>query len=99
MTKKPHPSIAASEAIMIDAIRSADHFLASLFIGRGQYEKREAATVAGAIKHAVALQAEHVEGTRRAMIYAVSKDGRATFLTEALMGRLLTQAFRQQGKL
>jgi hypothetical protein len=88
MTKKPHPSIAASEAKMIDAIRSADRFTATLFIGRGQYIGADASTVLGALKKAALLETDERAHTRRAMISAVSKEGHATFLTPALIQRL-----------
>ncbi len=96
--KKPHPAEIAAEAAMIEAIRGADHFLASLFKGAGVYEKAEAPTVAGAIKEAIRMEGL-ARGTQKSMLYAVGKDGRATLLTQALVQRLMTQAFAERGML
>lgn len=85
--KKPHPAEIAAEEQMISAIRFADHFLASLFVGRGEYRKRTGGTVLAAMQHARALE-RSASSTRRCMIYAIGKDGRATFITEALIERL-----------
>jgi hypothetical protein len=91
--KKPHPAELAAEEQMISAIRSADHFMASLFRGAGHYDKASAPTVLAALKEGARLEGL-ARGTQRAMIYAVGKDGRATFLTPALIQRL-KEAFRQ----
>lgn len=82
---RPRPSI--DDETMIDAIRSADHFLVSMFVGRGVYEKRSARTVAMAMRVALDLEQAHTF-TRRAMIYAVARGGHSTFLTDDLIKRL-----------
>lgn len=84
------PSDFDIDTMAIDAIRTADHFLASLFIGRGQYKIEKRATVVAAREAARALNAEP-GFTRRAIIYAVSADGRATMLTDALINSLEAQ--------
>ena len=88
MPLKRHPADEAAEQQMITAIRGADHFLASLFRGAGHYEKRTAPTVLAAMAQARLLESNS-RTTQRCMIYAVGTDGRATFLTQALIDRLL----------
>jgi hypothetical protein len=84
--KAPHPEI---EARAIDAIRSASHFTASLFLGRGEYRVEKAETVFAAVN--LARQIEHdAQGSRRALIYAIASDGYATLLTDALIDKLRT---------
>lgn len=94
--KKPHPAEIAAEQQMIDAIRAADHFMASLFKGAGQYDKATAANVRLALDEARKLE-NAARGTQRAMIYAIGKDGRATFLTTALIDKLFAQLTAQRG--
>jgi len=86
--KTKHPAEIAAEEAMIEAIRKADHFLASLFRGAGVYEKAKASTVIGALSEARKLEAAS-RRTMRCMIYAVAPDGRATLLTNALIARLM----------
>lgn len=86
--KKPHPAEIAAEAQMIDAIRNAQSFIASLFVGRGQYEKLGAPTVLGALAAAEILEGQHVASTRRAIIYAVGFDNIATMITYGLIEKL-----------
>lgn len=88
MAIKRHPADDAAEQQMIAAIRSADHFMASLFRGIGHYQKATATTVRAALREARRLEANS-RTTQRCMIYAVGKDGRATFLTQVLIDRLL----------
>lgn len=92
--KKPHPAEIAAEDAMIDAIRKADHFLASLFKGAGVYEKVKAPTVLAALDAAAKLE-NLSRRTMRCMIYAVAPDGRATLLTGALIERLLKMGSKQ----
>lgn len=85
--KKQHIADVAAEEAMITAIRGADHFLASLFVGAGQYEKERAPTV----KQALGIGRRMVElrkARTRPLYFAVSKDGAATYLTPALIRRL-----------
>ena len=86
-TKKQHPAEIAAEEQMVAAVRSADHFLASLFRGAGIYEKTKASTVAGALRAASNLE-NMSRRTQRCMIYAVGADGRATLLTNAFIDRM-----------
>ena len=87
MGKKPHPADIAAEEQMIAAIRAADHFMASIFIGAGQYEKRTGETLKEAIVKAKLLMSSR-RFNARPIYYAVAKDGRATMLTLALIERL-----------
>lgn len=91
--KKLHPADIESEQQMVSAIRSADHFMASLFRGSGRYQKVTAPTVRAAINAAHNLENKS-ESTQRCMIYAVGNDGRATFLTQTLIDRLLRMQTR-----
>jgi len=84
MTKPPVFDI---DTMAIDAIRTADHFVASLFIGRGEYKTEKRPTVSAARAAAKALEAEP-GFTRRAIIYAISREGVATMLTDALINSL-----------
>jgi hypothetical protein len=95
MKKKPHPADIAAEAQMTDAIRGADHFLASLFKGAGEYEKTNTSTVLNALESAKIMEAQH-KGTQRCIFYAVGPDGHATMLTRELINRLLCAVPTQQ---
>jgi hypothetical protein len=77
------------EAKAIEAIRSADHFTASLFIGRGQYLIEKRCTVLAAMQAAREIEHDPRACTRRALIYAIAPDGHATLLTAALVAKLL----------
>jgi hypothetical protein len=91
MPKNPHPADIAAESAMIQAIRAADHFLASLFVGRGRYEKQQAPTVLAALHARVAMR-ERFGVNQHGMIYAVQKDGHAVFITDALIAKLFKAA-------
>ncbi len=95
MSKAEHPEI---EARAIAAIRAADHFTASVFLGRGQYRVEKAATVFDAVRAARAIESEPGAYTRRALIYAIAKDGHATLLTAALIGKLRDCVNQSRGK-
>lgn len=82
MKKQDH----ADEAMQISAIRSASFFVASLF-ANGGYQQRHGHTVRHALAQAAALEAEFTSH-RRAMIYAVSRDGVSTFITNDLIQQL-----------
>jgi hypothetical protein len=94
--KKQHPAEIAAEAQMIVAIRGADHFLASLFRGAGQYDKAPAPTVLAALRAGRAMEAG-ARGTQKSIIYAVGPDGRATMITYALIEKLAALATQQKG--
>lgn len=86
--KRQHPADAIAEEQMISAIRSADRFVASVFVGRGQYVTGSAPNVIAALNIAYQLEADPRAFTRRATISAVSKEGVATFLSNELLARL-----------
>lgn len=94
--KKPHPAEIAAEHAMIDAIRNADHFLASLFVGRGEYQVRSARTVKEALTVAPLLESAFPT-TRKCIIYAVSKGGTATMLTYGAIDKLLAMVELPKG--
>jgi len=85
--KVPHPHI---EARAIDAIRKADHFTASVFLGRGNYRVEKRPTVLAAIQAAREIESDPATYTRRALIYAIAPDGHATLLTAELIRKLLS---------
>lgn len=89
MNRKQHAAEIAAEAEMITAIREADHFVASLFVGSGRYEKRAARTVLAAQAAGRRLE-DDFPNCRRHMLYAVQADDRAVFITQKLIERLLT---------
>lgn len=73
--KAPHPTDLRDAAI----IRSAAHFSACVFLGRGRYERADdLPTLAAAKAAGAALEARF---GKRAMIYGVSAEGRAAMVT------------------
>jgi hypothetical protein len=76
------------EAIAIDAIRKAKYFTATLLLGRGEYRIEERPTVLAAVQAAREMEGDPSAYTRRAVIYAVSPQGRSTLLTAALIEKL-----------
>lgn len=80
----------AFEAREIEAIRRADHFSASLFLGRGQYRVERRSTVLAAMQASREIESDPAAHTRRALIYAIAPDGHATLLTAALIAKLLS---------
>jgi hypothetical protein len=80
----------AIETRAIEAIRRADHFTASLFLGRGQYRVEQRPTVLAAMQAAREIEQDPRACTRRALIYAIAADGHATLLTAALIAKLLS---------
>ncbi|WFU45585.1 hypothetical protein QA640_47170 (plasmid) [Bradyrhizobium sp. CB82] len=78
------------ETRAVAAIRSADHFTASIFLGRGQYRIKKRSTVLAAMQAARELENDPAAFTRRAIIYAIAPDGHATLLTAALIAKLLS---------
>lgn len=85
--KAQHPAEIAAEQAMIEAIRSADHFLASVFVGVGKYEKQKGTTLADAMRRGNEFVAVN-RVNARPIFYAVGADGRATMITNALIERL-----------
>jgi hypothetical protein len=74
---KTHPADLAERALIRDAIG----FTASMFIGAGQFEKANAATLIEARQHAAAI-AERIKNGRKPMIYAGLADGRQIFVPD-----------------
>lgn len=88
--KKSHPAELAAEQAMVDAIRGANHFLASLFVGRGEYQVRSARNIKEALSTALLLESAFPT-TRKCIIYAVSAEtgGHVTMLTYGAIDKLL----------
>ncbi|WP_166304272.1 hypothetical protein [Bradyrhizobium sp. 2S1] len=80
----------AIETRAIEAVRRADHFTASLFLGRGQYRVEKRPTVLAAMQAAREIESDPAAYTRRALVYAIAADGHATLLTAALIAKLLS---------
>jgi hypothetical protein len=80
----------AIETREIEAIRRADHFTASLFLGRGQYRVERQPTVLAAMHAAREIEQDPAAHTRRALVYAIAPDGHATLLTAGLISKLLS---------
>ncbi|WP_199805667.1 hypothetical protein [Bradyrhizobium lablabi] len=78
------------EARAVEAIRKADHFTASIFLGPGQYRIERPPTVLAAMQAAREIETEPGAVTRRALICAIAPDGHATLLTAALLAKLLS---------
>jgi hypothetical protein len=74
---KTHPADLAERALIRDAIG----FTASIFIGVGQFEKANAATLIEARQHAAAFS-ERIKNGRKPMIYAGLADGRQIFVPD-----------------
>jgi hypothetical protein len=72
----------------VQAIRTADHFTATLFIGRGEYLIEKRPTVLAAMQAAREIERDPRACTRRALIYAIAPDGHAPLLTAALIAKL-----------
>jgi hypothetical protein len=61
-------------------------FTATLFVGRGEYLVEKRPTVLAAMEAASAIESDARAHTRRALIYAIGRDGHATLLTAARSG-------------
>lgn len=94
--KPAHAADVIAEEKMIEAIRHAQSYVASLFVGRGEYEKAGAPTIYGALAAAQLLESKHIKSTRRAIIYAVGHDNAATMLTYELIDHLISIAKANQ---
>ncbi|MEY9460412.1 MULTISPECIES: hypothetical protein [Bradyrhizobium] len=78
------------ETRAVAAIRKADHFTASIFLGRSKYRIEKRSTVIAAMQAARQIENDPAAFTRRALIYAIATDGHATLLTAALLAKLLS---------
>ncbi|XIA64771.1 hypothetical protein ACFIOY_39355 [Bradyrhizobium sp. TZ2] len=83
----------AIETRAIEAIRHADHFTASLFLGRGQYRVEKRPTVLAAMQAAREIEKDPAAHTRRALVHAITPDGYATLLSAGLIAKLLSLPF------
>jgi hypothetical protein len=75
----------AIETRAIEAIRHADHFTASLFLGRSKYRIEKRPTVLAAMQAAREIEQDPAAHTRRALVYAITPDGYATLLSAGLI--------------
>ncbi|HDR27623.1 hypothetical protein [Rhodovulum sp.] len=78
MPAKVHPADEAAARI----IAQAQRFEIALFQGQGRYARAEAPTLPQAQKVAARLEAEIANG-KRAMIYALTPEGRSALVTDA----------------
>jgi hypothetical protein len=78
MPAKVHPADEAAARI----IARAQRFEIALFQGQGRYAKAEAPTLPQAREVAARLEAEIANG-KRAMIYALTPEGRSALVTDA----------------
>lgn len=97
MPKKQHPADARNDEIIDTAV----FFISSLFLGRGQYAKAEAKTIAAATAEAERLEREN-PGSQRALIYAFDAQGRSAICmrmastTEEPMQKTYAKRFNAQ---
>jgi hypothetical protein len=82
MAKHIHPADLANA----DLIEAAASYSVTLFLGRGEYDRATAATIAEARDIAAAMMAAHPTCSRRPLIYAVTREGRAALVPDP--GRL-----------
>ncbi|GLI94316.1 hypothetical protein [Methylocystis echinoides] len=85
MAKNPHPADLANAAL----IAQAASFSVNLFLGRGEFDRAEAATIDEARALAARMLAAHPTCSRRPLIYAVTREGRAAVVDP---GRLAAAA-------
>jgi hypothetical protein len=90
---KTHPADLAERALIRDAIG----FTASMFIGAGQFEKANAATLSQARQHAAAFS-ERIKNGRKPMIYAGLADGRQIFVPDDFQPTELTMTTATETK-
>jgi hypothetical protein len=84
------------DMLAVEAIRKADHFTTSLFLGRGQYRIEKRPTVLAAMHAAREIEQDPAAHTRRALIYGIAPGGHATLLTTALVAKLLSLKLKGQ---
>lgn len=85
MKSLPHPADIAAARVL----REAAHFSIALFLGAGRYARDEALSLAGARIAGARLEAAHPNG-RKALIYAISAEGRDVLVTPAVLAALET---------
>jgi hypothetical protein len=61
------------------ALDRADHFITSLFLGRGKFEKHRLENLDHARRAGTWLQDKHKNG-RLAMVYVITTEGRSVFV-------------------
>jgi hypothetical protein len=81
------------DARAVEAIRKADHFTATLFLGRGKYRIEKRPTVLAAMQAAREIEQDPAAHTRCALVYAITPDGYATLLSAGLIAKLLSLPF------
>lgn len=91
---KRHPADIAAEAKMVEAIRGAAYFMASVYTHHG-YLKTTTKTVRAARAAGIELAATANNG-RKAILYACDAEDRATMLTDALIDRLFAMQSKQE---
>jgi hypothetical protein len=77
MNKKPHEVDAHDAA----AIKTAVYFVASIFLGRGQFDKHNCETLSEA-RQVCKLMDAHYDNGRKAMVYAALPNGRQVFVPD-----------------
>ena len=83
MKSLPHPADTAAARIL----KEAAHFSIALFLGAGRYARDEALSLAGARIAGARLEAAHPNG-RKALVYAISTEGREALVTPAVLAAL-----------
>lgn len=76
--RKPHPADLAD----LRDIPSATSFIASLFLGRGEFAKAEAGTLEAARAAAASLAQQHPTSGRKPMVYGILPNGRQVLIPE-----------------
>lgn len=67
-------------AEIVDAVKTADHYLVSLFLGRGQFEKLPPLKSLPIAREAAGHLENIYRNGRKAMVYAITPDGRSVFI-------------------
>lgn len=83
MKSLPHPADTAAARVL----KEAAHFSIALFLGTGRYARDEALSLAGARIAGARLEADNPNG-RKALIYAITAEGREALVTPAALAAL-----------
>lgn len=79
----------AMTAAEIEAVRTAEGFITTLFIGRGEFSKHPTATIAEAREVGRQMVA-HYDNGRRPMVYAQLRDGRQILVPDDFKEEMMT---------
>ena len=79
MPKRLHPA----DVLAAKAASEAVSYVATLFVGSGRYERREAKTLERARRAAQALMKAHPTCSRRPLIYGLLANGSQALVPEA----------------